>query len=121
MVTCPTSAQVMISRFMGSSPTSGPVVTAWSLEPASDSVSLPLSAPLPLMLCLSKINKNVKKNFFKKKGSDRIRFASALAALCGLVRWEETRQEVVVAAALGFKRQVDSRGVWGGAEGEELE
>lgn len=34
-----------------------------------------------------------------------------LAALCGLVRWEETGQEVVVAAALGFKRQVDSRGV----------
>ena len=39
-----TSAQVMISPFMSSSPTSGSVLTAQSLEPASDSVhpSLPL-------------------------------------------------------------------------------
>ena len=35
----PTSAQVMISQFMGSSPASGSVLTAQSLEPASDSVS----------------------------------------------------------------------------------
>ena len=40
-----TSAQVMISRFVGSSPTWGSVLTAWSLEPASDSVSPSLSAP----------------------------------------------------------------------------
>ena len=52
----PTSAQVMISRFVGLSPASGSVLTAQSLEPASDSVSL-LSALPPLMLCLSKINK----------------------------------------------------------------
>ena len=49
----PTSAQVMISQFVGSSPASGSVLMAQSLEPASDSVSPSLSA-LPLLpLCLS--------------------------------------------------------------------
>ena len=48
-----TSAQVMISQFMSSSPTLGSVLTAQSLDPASDSVSPSLSAPSPLMLCLS--------------------------------------------------------------------
>ena len=38
-----TSAQVMISWFVSSSPTSGSVLTAGSLEPASDSVSPSLS------------------------------------------------------------------------------
>ena len=58
-----TSAQVMISQSMSSSPASGSVLTAQSLEPASDSVSPSLSAPPPFMLCLSvsKINKNIKK------------------------------------------------------------
>ena len=37
-------AQVMVSWFMSSSPTLGSLLTAQSLEPASDSVS-PLSAP----------------------------------------------------------------------------
>ena len=43
----PTLAQVMISRLAGSSPTSGSVLTAQTLEPASDSLSpsLPLSLP----------------------------------------------------------------------------
>ena len=52
---CPTSTQVMISRFMSSSPVSGSgsVLTAQSLEPASDSVSPSLSAPPLLTLCLS--------------------------------------------------------------------
>ena len=40
---CPTSAQVMISRFVGSSPASGSVLTAQSLEPALDSVFPSLS------------------------------------------------------------------------------
>ena len=55
---CPTSAQVMISWFMSSSPASGSVLTAQSLEPASDSASPSLSAPplLTLYLSLSKIN-----------------------------------------------------------------
>ena len=65
-----TSAQVMVSQFLGSSPTSGSVQTVQSLEPATDSVSPSLSAPslptLCLSLSLSKINlKNkIKKEFF---------------------------------------------------------
>ena len=43
----PTLAQVMISRFLGLSPAWGSVLTAQSLEPASDSVSLSVSLPLP--------------------------------------------------------------------------
>ena len=40
-----TLAQVKISRFVGSSPVSGSVLTAQTLVPASDSVSPCLSAP----------------------------------------------------------------------------
>ena len=56
----PTSAQVMISQFMGLSLVSGSVPIAQSLEPASNSVSPPLSAPPLFALCLSlsKINKH---------------------------------------------------------------
>ena len=43
----PTSAQVMISRLLGFSPTSGSVLVAQSLEPASDSVSPFLFLLLP--------------------------------------------------------------------------
>ena len=50
---CSTTAQVMISQSVSSSPTSGSVLTAQSLEPASDSVSPSLSAPFLLALCLS--------------------------------------------------------------------
>ena len=58
----PTSAQVIISSLVGSSPASGSVLTVQSLEPASDSVSpslcpsptnavsLSLSLSLPLSL-----------------------------------------------------------------------
>ena len=60
-----TSAQVMISRFVGSSPALGSVLTAQSLESASASFSPSLSTPLQLLLCLSKINKCLK-NFCKK-------------------------------------------------------
>ena len=66
-VKCLISAQVMISHFVSLSPASGSVLTAQSLEPASDSVSPSLSAPPPLMLALSlslspsNINKNIKK------------------------------------------------------------
>ena len=60
----PTSAQVMISRFVSSGPMSGSVLTTQSLEPASDSVSLSRSAPTPLLLflslSLSRINKTLK-------------------------------------------------------------
>ena len=54
----PTSAQVMISQPVSSSPALGSVLTAQSLEPALDSVSPPLSASPPahtLSLSLSKI------------------------------------------------------------------
>ena len=49
----PTSTQVMISRFLGSSPMSGSLLVAQSLETASDSVSPSLSAPQLLTFCLS--------------------------------------------------------------------
>ena len=52
----PTSAQAIISQFVGSSPASSSAPTAQSLEPASASLSPSLSAPPLLMLCLSKIN-----------------------------------------------------------------
>ena len=55
---CPTSAQVMISQFVGSSPTSCSVLRVQSLEPASDSVSSSLSVPPLLVLCLSLSLKN---------------------------------------------------------------
>ena len=45
LVKRPTSAQVMISGFVSLSPASGSVLTAQSLEPASDSVCPSLSAP----------------------------------------------------------------------------
>ena len=50
---CPTSAQVMISQFVGSSPTSCFMLTAQSLEPASDSVSLSLCPSPTHVLFLS--------------------------------------------------------------------
>ena len=49
----PPSVQVMITRFVGSSPVSGSVLTAQSLEPVSDSVSPSLRDPPRLMLCFS--------------------------------------------------------------------
>ena len=61
-----TSAQVTISRFVGSSPASGSVLTAQSLEPAATSVCVSLSAPLSLSL--SKINKYFFKNL--RSGSE---------------------------------------------------
>ena len=52
-----TWAQVMISQFTGSSPTSGSVLTAQGLEPALDSMSPSLSAPPLLTLSLSVFQK----------------------------------------------------------------
>ena len=46
-------SQVTISRSVSSSPASGSVLTAQSLEPVSDFVSPSLSAPPLFMLCLS--------------------------------------------------------------------
>ena len=53
-----TSAQVMISQFVSMSPASGPVLTAQSMEPASDSVSPSFSAPPLLTLSFSLKNKH---------------------------------------------------------------
>ena len=65
----PTSAQVTSLWFIGLSPASGAVLTALTLEPASDAVSPSLSLCSSPVTALSlKINKNVKlKN---KKESD---------------------------------------------------
>ena len=49
----PTLAQVMILWSVSSSPASGSVLTAQSLEPVLDSVSPSLSDPPLFMLCLS--------------------------------------------------------------------
>ena len=73
LVKRPTSAQVITSQFVSSSPASGSGLTARSLEPASDSVSPSLSAPPPLTFCLSlsKINKHYKIKKIKLKDTHR--------------------------------------------------
>ena len=58
LVKGPTSAQVTISRSVSSSPASGSVLTAQSLEPALDSVSPSLSLPLPSSCSHSVSDKN---------------------------------------------------------------
>ena len=72
----PTSAQVMVSWFVGSSPASGSVLTAQRLEPALDSLSPSLSLclspahALSLSLTKKKKKKKKKKNIKKKEMSD---------------------------------------------------
>ena len=67
------SAQVTISLSVSSSPASGSVLAAQSLEPASDSVSPSVSAPPLLVLCLSLSlkTKETFKKFLKKKKEKR--------------------------------------------------
>ena len=72
-VKCPASAQVMISRFMSSSPASGSVLTAWSGEPPLNSVSPSLSGPPLLVLCLSLPLKKIEREKEKRTGSDSSR------------------------------------------------
>ena len=70
-VKCLTLAQEMTSWFIGSSPVSGSVLTAQSLEPASSSMSPFLSAPSPLILSLSFSLSKI--NIFKKgKGTEKL-------------------------------------------------
>ena len=59
-----TSTQVMISQSMSSSPVSGSMLTAWSLETASDFVCVSLSLLLPPSHSVSLCLKN--KQTFKK-------------------------------------------------------
>ena len=49
----PTSAQIMISWFLGLSPMLGSVLTARSLAPALDSMSTSVSSPHPFTLSLN--------------------------------------------------------------------
>ena len=59
---CPTSAQVTISWSVGSSPTSGSVLTAHSLDPIPDSVSPSLFPSSTHIFSLSlSLKKNIKK------------------------------------------------------------
>ena len=60
----------MISQFVSSSPASGSVLTAQSLEPASDSVSLSLPLPCSHTLSLSKIN--IKNKLKRKLGKELV-------------------------------------------------
>ena len=85
----PTSAQVMISQVVSLSPMSGSVLTARSLEPASDSLSPSVSHPplLTLSLAFSKINttfKKRKKETFLSVAKSRGPWAPCLLP-CGLV------------------------------------
>ena len=65
-----TSAQVTISHFASSSPVSGSMLTARSLDPASDSVCLSFSAPLPLVPHPLRNKETLKKE--RKKRNDAI-------------------------------------------------
>ena len=56
---CLTLAQVMILRFVRSRPASGSVLTAQSLETASNSVSPSLSAP-PMLVLLGSLSLSLK-------------------------------------------------------------
>ena len=62
-----TVAEVVISRLLSSSPTSGSVLTARSRKPASDSVSPSLCSSPPHALSLSLKNKSTLKKIKKKK------------------------------------------------------
>ena len=62
----PTSAQVMISRFVSLSPASGFVLMAQSLEPASDSLCVCVSLSLPLP-CSHSVCVSLSKIYIKKK------------------------------------------------------
>ena len=63
-----TSAQVMISQLVGLNPTLGSVLTAQSLEPASDSLSLSsLHLPRLCSVSVSLKNKHFKKVKNKKE------------------------------------------------------
>ena len=63
----PTSTRVMISQYVSSSPMLGSMLTAQTLEPASDSVPPSVSAPLLLVLSLSLSKINITKKLKKIK------------------------------------------------------
>ena len=65
-----TAAQVMISWFMSSSPALGSVVRAWSLEAASDSVSLALHPSPTHALSVSQKLINISKKNLKNNDNN---------------------------------------------------
>ena len=67
LVECLTSAQVVISWFVGWSSAFSSVLTAQSLEPALDSAYPPALLVLPLPVC-QKLNKHLKKKFLSVSG-----------------------------------------------------
>ena len=75
----PIWAQVMISRLVSSSPTSGSVLTVQSLEPALDLVSSSLS--------LSKIN--IKKIFFEMEEWEQNAFSLSTYPVQGMVLYNK--------------------------------
>ena len=87
MVERPTLAQVMLSRFVSLGHVSGSVLTARSLEAASDSVSPSVSLPLPcsysapLSLSLSKRNIT---HFLNKKRDMTFKSNAAFPLICQL-------------------------------------
>ena len=92
-----TSAQVMISWFMGLSPVLGSVLAAQSLEPVSNSVFPCPSPTCTLSLSLSKINKYFKK--FKKLSNRSAWVTQSVECLTfdcgsshhpGVMRWSPT-------------------------------
>ena len=72
LVKCLTLAQVMISWFMSLSRASGSVLTAQSLEPASDSVSLSLPLPHSCSVSVSlSLSLSLKNKWMLKKDLSR--------------------------------------------------
>ena len=93
----PTSAQVVISRSVSSSPVSGSGLMARSLEPVSDSVSPSLSAPPPFMLCLCLKNK-----YYRGAGVAQSvkRPTSAQVMISQSVSWSPASGSVLTAQSL---------------------
>ena len=55
-------------KFVSSSPSSGSVLTAWSLEPASDSLFPSVSAPALLALCMCLSQEEINRREEGRKG-----------------------------------------------------
>ena len=111
-VRCPTLAQVMNSQFVSSSPTSDSMLTAQSLDLASDSVSPSLcpSAACALSVSLSlslKINKYLKKKKNICRGRHILKITTAISVVSHalLVTCHFSHQEVEsTSSSLDLKR-----------------
>ena len=82
----PASAQVMISRFVSSSHTSGSVLAARGLGPALDSVSPSLSAPPALSLYLSlSLSLSLSQKLINIKKKEELSLQKSLGSCRGLL------------------------------------